>query len=108
MVRLASAQRARTGAERPVAFAGDDSYKKFEFEHRPAYAELSGPNPTRSLRTREFALLETTQAGATKLALFDRSADPEERFDIASTRPDLCAKLHAELERAAFGAVRTP
>ena len=85
-----------------------DSYKKFEFEHRPAYAELSGPNPTRSLRTREFALLETTQAGATKLALFDRSADPEERFDIASTRPDLCAKLHAELERAAFGAVRTP
>ncbi len=85
-----------------------DSYKKFEFEHRPAYAELSGPNSARSLRTREFALLETTQAGVTKLALFDRIADPAERVDIAASRPDVCAKLRAQLERAAFGVERKP
>ncbi len=84
-----------------------DSYKKFEFEHRPAFAELYGPNESRSLRTREFALVETTQAGVQKLALFDRIADPAERIDIASSRPDVCAKLHAELEleRAAFGVI---
>ncbi len=104
---LSARERSRSGRSLlPVV----DSYKKFDFEPRPAFAELSGPNPSRSLRTREFALVETTQAGVTKLALFDRIADPTERLDIASTRPELCAKLHADLERerAAFGADRNP
>ena len=70
-----------------------DSYVRRPFAHRPVLAESTGPAPVRALRTRELAVVESTGSAGTKLALFDRVADPGERFDLSAARPELTYAL---------------
>ena len=85
-----------------------DSYRKFPFESRAAYAEVSGVRPARALRTREHAAVESLRDGTQQLAIFDRVVDRAERRDLASQEPELLEKLRKELERSASEAARRP
>lgn len=80
-----------------------DTYVQREFVSRPAYAERTGKNPERALRTREYAIVERVREGVRSFAVFDRIADPAELVDLAPQRPELLAELRAALERETFG-----
>jgi arylsulfatase A-like enzyme len=80
-----------------------DTYVEKPFEARPMCAELSGTSGSRSLRTREFALVETrTGGGDASYALYERIADPAELRDVSAARADVALSLRAELERRCF------
>ena len=83
-----------------------DTYAELPFEQRPAYAELRGSKPARSLRTRAHAAIESSADGVSRLAVFDRIVDRGERNDLAQEQPALCEELRQALQRAGaeFGA----
>ncbi|MEO6709846.1 MAG: sulfatase-like hydrolase/transferase [Planctomycetota bacterium] len=85
-----------------------DTYVKKPFEHRDSFAELRGATPSRSLRTREYAIVETQQGGAAQIALYDRIADPGELHDIAASRPEVVLEMRAALDRASFESGHRP
>jgi len=86
-----------------------DSYAELPFERRPAYAELSGARPSRSLRTREHALVETLEESGAQLAVYDRLVDRAERRDLAQEQPELREALRQALDQAAAAfAARAP
>lgn len=86
-----------------------DSYAELPFERRPAYAELNGERPSRSVRTREHALVESMQDGGAQLALYDRLVDRAERLDLAQAQPKLREALRETLDQAtAAFAARAP
>ncbi|MCK6448993.1 MAG: hypothetical protein L6Q99_21565 [Planctomycetes bacterium] len=77
-----------------------DSYVARPFESRPALS-VDVAHRAAALRTSEWTLLSLTPAGSTtaELRLYDRTRDPREERDVAPTRPEKVAELHAELER---------
>ena len=77
-----------------------DSYLKRPFEPRPAMALCTTPARAAVLRTREWCLLWSTAGGAQGPALFDRTRDQDELYDVSSSHPDVVARLWPELERA--------
>jgi len=80
-----------------------DTYVKKPFEPRPACAVLRGAPGSRSLRTREFALVETERDHAAHTALYDRTADPAELHDLSAERGELVAELRAALDKCGLG-----
>jgi len=85
-----------------------DTYVKKPFEHRDSFAALSGAAPSRSLRRREYAIVETQRDGAAQVALYDRIADPGELHDIAASRAELVVEMRAALDRATFESGHRP
>ncbi|HUR26725.1 MAG TPA: sulfatase-like hydrolase/transferase [Planctomycetota bacterium] len=78
-----------------------DTYVEKPFERRPMCAVLGGARTERSLRTREFALVEKpgSAGAAASCALYDRIADPAEQHDISASHADVVTRLREELER---------
>ncbi len=65
-------------------------------EERPTFAGGVKWNPElRSVRTAEWKLIEDGRSGTARL--FDLARDPEERTDVAATRPDVATELASKL-----------
>ncbi len=68
-------------------------------ETAPLHAFLEEPPFLYSLRWDGFKVIEKNVAGRRTMTLFDEAADPGERNDLASVRPDTLALLDSLLER---------
>jgi arylsulfatase A-like enzyme len=81
----------------PASAAGRSLYRPLPREpERPIFSETSRRNRLRSVRFGSHKLVMDLDSG--KVALYDRTADPDEQHDLAANSPELVASLRGMLE----------